>query len=86
VFYASFILIYRYMPKLGYTVDVMNFWRYAISTAVLLPMILHTGAFAILLQNFWRLTAFGVLFAVIATRIHTLGIARTRPLHLTGMR
>jgi drug/metabolite transporter (DMT)-like permease len=82
-FYASFILIYRYMPKLGYTLDFMNFWRYAISTVMLLPLILLTSDITIFMQNFWYLAAFGILFTVIASRIHTVGIAHTRSLHVS---
>ncbi len=83
LFYGLFILIYRYMPTQGYSVDFMNFWRYALSTALLLPVIPYVGGFAVLYQNFWSLLAFGLLFAVIASRIHNLGISRTRPLHVS---
>ncbi len=83
LFYALFILIYRYMPAQGYSVDFMNFWRYALATAMLLPIIPYAGGFAPLYQNFWSLLAFGLLFAVIASRIHNLGISKTRPLHVS---
>ncbi|MDO8537017.1 MAG: DMT family transporter [bacterium] len=83
LFYALFVLIYRYMPTQGYTIDFMNFWRYTLSTAILLPFIPYFGGFRVLYQNFWSLAAFGILFAVIASRIHNLGISRTRPLHVT---
>ncbi len=83
LFYALFILIYRYLPRQGYTVDFMNFWRYTLSTAMLLPVIPYFGGFHVIYQNFWSLAAFGMLFAVIASRIHNLGISRTRPLHVS---
>lgn len=83
LFYALFILIYRYMPTQGYTVDFMNFWRYALSTAMLLPVIPFFGGFGVIYQNFWSLAAFGLIFAVIASRIHHLGISQTRPLHVS---
>ena len=59
----------------------MNFWRYTISTAMLLPFVFHFGGFGVIRENFWSLVAFGTLFAVIASGIHHLGISRTRPLH-----
>ncbi|MEK9180431.1 MAG: DMT family transporter [Patescibacteria group bacterium] len=83
LFYALFILIYRYMPTQGYTVDFMNFWRYTIATAILLPVIPYAGGFRPLYDNFWSLIIFGAIFAVIASRIHNLGIAQTRPLHVS---
>ncbi|HXE43358.1 MAG TPA: DMT family transporter, partial [Candidatus Baltobacteraceae bacterium] len=73
----------RYMPRLGYSVDFMNFWRYTISTLLLLPVIAVTGGFGVLVHSFWPLAAFGLLFAVIASRIHNIGIAHTRPLHVS---
>ncbi len=83
LFYALFVLIYRYMPSQGYTVSFMNFWRYTLSTAMLLPLIPYFGGFGVIRENLWGLLAFGILFAVIASGIHNLGISRTRPLHVS---
>lgn len=84
-FYACFVLIYRYFsPKRGYPtdfVDFANFWRYTLSTAILLPFIPHFGGFGVIYENGWILAAFGMLFAVIASRIHNIGLSRARPLH-----
>ncbi len=83
LFYALFVLIYRYMPSQGYTISFMNFWRYTLSTAMLLPFIPYFGGFGVIYENFGSLLAFGMLFAVIASGIHNLGISRTRPLHVS---
>ncbi len=83
LFYALFVLIYRYLPSQGYTISFMNFWRYTLSTAMLLPFIPYFGGFGVIHENFWSLLAFGMLFAVIASGIHNLGISRTHPLHVS---
>jgi drug/metabolite transporter (DMT)-like permease len=84
-FYALFVLIYRHLGEdgKGYTISFLNFWRYLLSTLILLPFIPYFGGFGIIRENFWSLIAFGILFAVIASGIHNLGIARTRPLHVS---
>jgi drug/metabolite transporter (DMT)-like permease len=81
--YALFVMIYHYLPPRGYTISFMNFWRYALSTAILLPFIPRFGGFGVIRENPWSLIAFGLLFAVIASGIHHLGISRTRPLHVS---
>ena len=82
-FYALFILIYNYLPSQGYTISFMNFWRYTLSTAMLLPLIPYFGGFGVIRENLGGLIAFGMLFAVIASGIHHLGMSRTRPLHVS---
>jgi drug/metabolite transporter (DMT)-like permease len=79
--YALIIILYVVLPKRGLKNREINFWRYAISTVMMLPFAPLMGVASLRPQNLLPLAAFGLLFAVIATTIHTSGIGRTRPLH-----
>ena len=84
LFYALFILIYRSLSKhKEYTMSFVNFWRYTLSTVILLPFLPYFGGFSVIRENAVSLLAFGLLFAVIASGIHNLGIMRTRSLHVS---
>lgn len=81
-FFLSFLIIlYQYLPKLGLSIITINFWRYTLSTIVLLPFMFMFGGFNFGLNYIPPLILFGLLFAGIAAGIHTYGISKTRPLH-----
>ncbi len=79
-FYALLIISYTVILRRGLRIRMVNFWRYGISTALLLPFVSLLGVSAIRPGDLIPLIAFGVLFAVVAGGIHVLGISRTRPL------
>ncbi len=82
-FYALAIIVYTVLLRHRVRVRTVNFWRYGISTALLLPFVSVLGVSKIRPDDLFPLISFGVLFAAIATGIHVLGISRTRPLHVS---
>jgi len=80
-FYALCIISYVVILRRGLRIRMVNFWRYGISTALLLPFVSLLGVSAIRPGDLVPLIGFGVLFAVVASGIHVFGISRTRPLH-----
>lgn len=80
-FYALAIILYTVVLRRGLRIRTVNFWRYSISTALLLPFVSLLGVSDIRTGDLFPLVSFGLLFAVVATVIHVLGISRTRPLH-----
>ena|SRR6185312_13807443 len=85
LFYALVLLMYRVLFK-GDAAGSMNIarintWRYGVSTFVLAPILFCSEKIDFTLQNAAVVGSFGVLFAVVATILHLMGIARTRILH-----
>lgn len=80
-FLAWVIILYQYLPKIDLSIITINFWRYTLSTIVLIPFMFMFGGFNFGLNNIPPLILFGLLFAVIAAGINTYGISKTRPLH-----
>jgi drug/metabolite transporter (DMT)-like permease len=83
-FYACLVVIYKLLdriPKL--MVGMKNFWRYGISMVLLVPWMWHEGIRMPSVESFAVLGAFGLLFAVIASGIHILGMGRTKCIHAT---
>ena len=80
-FVSLVIILYQYLPKLGLTLTAINFWRYTLSTIVLLPFMFIYGGFNLTYQDLPPLLLFGLIFAGIASGINTYGISKTRPLH-----
>lgn len=81
IFYALLIVLYRRLPARGFSVSFVNMWRYALSSLALLPFALTSSRFALNYKNILLLAGFGILFAAIATALHTFGISKTRALH-----
>jgi len=81
VFYAMLIVLYRHLPAQGLSVSFINMWRYALSSLILLPFVATSGGFALTYKNILLIVGFGVVFAVIATALHTFGISKTRAIH-----
>lgn len=81
--FACLFLLYHTLPnqKRGLTISVVNFWRYFISTLLLLPFAKLLGATDITADQIMPLVGFAILFAVIVSGIHHLGLHRARPLH-----
>ena len=82
-FFALLIILYRVTPNpdRGLHISVVNFWRYLLSTALLLPFASLLQVHTITTESILPLIGFAVLFAVIASGIHHVGIHKTRPLH-----
>ena len=81
LFYAFLIVLYRTIPSRGLPIRSVNLWRYVISTAVLLPFLPFIGVGSVTTGDLLPLAAFALVFAVVATGVHGLGISRTRSLH-----
>lgn len=82
LFYALLITHYRYLSR-EFSVVTINFFRYLISTILLLPIIFFFQDFRVSGNEIPILVAFGILFAVIASGIHNLGMSQTRALHVS---
>lgn len=80
--YALIIIFYRLIPdpNQGVTVSAVNFWRYAMSSVLLLPVLPLMKLQRLQGHDLIQLVGFGLIFAVIATGIHTYGINKTRSL------
>lgn len=78
-FYSLIIMLYRYLPTCGMTISYINFWRYTLSSVLLLPVVLSFAS--IKTEELLPLTLFAFLFAVIASGIHNLGLSKSRALH-----
>ena len=80
VFYALLIIFYRYLPRQGLEIATINFWRYLFSAIMLTPIWYFLSDFDLSPRNLGTVLAFGLLFAVIGTFIHGVGMARSRAL------
>lgn len=78
LFYALVIIHFRLLTKKGLTIYQINFFRYSISLIIITPFLFKFGNLDIQLSNLVPLTLFGLLFAVIATILHTVGISLTK--------
>lgn len=84
VLYALLIVSYRKLNKeRGVGISEINFWRFSVSTIIMLPFVIRFGGIGIAQENIFVLAAFGLLFAVIASGMHNFAIARTRSLHVS---
>lgn len=85
LFYALIIVLYRTIPSSsrGITISVVNFWRYAMSSILLLPLLPWMRLGELRSHDFIPLTGFGLAFAVVASGIHNYGISKTRSLHVS---
>lgn len=85
LYYALIIVLYRKIPdaKRGITISVVNFWRYTMSSVLLLPMLPWMGLGSLQSADIIPLAGFGLAFAVIASGIHNFGITKTRSLHVS---
>jgi drug/metabolite transporter (DMT)-like permease len=80
--YALLIILYRIIPNhQRLSVSVVNFWRYFFSVLFLLPFLPLLGLSKLQASDAIPLLGFGLLFAVIASGIHTLGLSKARSLH-----
>lgn len=82
IFYAFLIIHYRLLSK-KLSITTINLFRYLISIILLLPFIFLYDGFKISTDQIPILTAFGILFAVIASGIHSFGMSQTRALHVS---
>jgi len=85
LFYAFLIVLYRTIPDpgRGITISVTNFWRYSMSSALLIPVVPFMGLGELRSNEILPLIGFGLIFAVIASGIHNYGISKTRSLHVS---
>ena len=85
LFYAFIIVLYRMIPNLnrGITISVINFWRYAMSSILLVPFLPLMKFGELQSIDVIPLIDFGLTFAVIASGIHNYGISKTRSLHVS---
>jgi len=83
LFFAFLFILYRVIPNegRGLTISVVNFWRYIISTAMLLPFVFSTSSAHVGRADIVPLICFALFFAVIASGIHHVGLHKSRPLH-----
>ncbi|HEU0051413.1 MAG TPA: EamA family transporter, partial [Patescibacteria group bacterium] len=83
--YAFLIVLYRVIPDRarGITISVTNFWRYAMSSILLIPFMPLMKLSGLHRLDALSLISFGLAFAVIASGIHNYGINRTRALHVS---
>ena len=83
LFYAIIIVLYRVIPdgNRGLTIRTVNFWRYSISSILILPFLSFVEIGPVGRRELLTLLLFGVLFAVIASGIHNRGLHTTRSLH-----
>ena len=82
-FYGLVIVLYRHIPRRDISVSAINFWRYAISTVLLLPIMFSLDGFNVESIDIIPLIVFGIFFAFIAAGIHTYGISKSRSLHVS---
>ena len=84
-FYALLIVLYRILSnkERGISINVVNFWRYLMSTILLLPFIALIPNLMWETSDISTLVGFGLVFAVIASGIHTYGVSKTRSLHVS---
>lgn len=78
IFYALVIILYRKIPQSGLTVREITFWRYLISTIIILPILPLFGVNKFGPEEILPLVAFGIIFAVIASILHLYGIKISR--------
>lgn len=85
LFYAFLIVLYRTIPDpaRGITISVVNFWRYAMSSVLLIPFLSWMKLGELRGFDAIPLIGFGLAFAVIASGIHNYGISKTRSLHVS---
>ena len=85
LFYAFLIVLYRVIPNpdKGITISVVNFYRYAISSVLLIPFLSLMKLGELRGPDVIPLIGFGLVFAVIASGIHNYGISKTRSLHVS---
>ncbi len=83
LFLAFLIILYRVIPDKdrGLNIRIVNFWRYSMSAAILLPFAPLMGVTTLSMASIAPLVAFGLLFAVIAAGIDTFALNITRALH-----
>ncbi len=84
-FYALLIVLYRKTPNFerGITISVVNFWRYMISSILLIPFVPLMKLGELHVTDVGPLIGFGLFFAVVASGIHNYGISKTRSLHVS---
>ena len=81
-FYACIILFYRRLQnEFQLSLTTINTWRYCLSAIFLLPFIPIMAAYSYTSTDFAVLVFFGVLFAVVASGLHCLGMGMTKALH-----
>jgi drug/metabolite transporter (DMT)-like permease len=80
-FYALLIILYVRLSRRGAAVRQVNSWRFLVGGVVITPIMLFADLGSITATDVLPLVAFGLVSAVIATGLHTLGMTRTRPLH-----
>jgi len=81
-FYAWIIILYRRLQKRDHlSLMTINTWRYCLSAVFLLPFLPVMASHDYSSSDFVVLAAFGILFAVIASAIHNLGMGLTKALH-----
>ncbi|MEK9183026.1 MAG: EamA family transporter [Patescibacteria group bacterium] len=85
LFYAFLIVLYRTIlnPDRGITISAVNFWRYAMSTVLLLAVTPWMKLGELQSSDVIPLIGFGLAFAVVASGIHNYGISKTRSLHVS---
>lgn len=73
-FYACVILFYRYLPSRGLTNARINAWRYGLGIFLVLPFVNDLGGKALTWADVGALLFFGLFFAVIGVRIHSIAM------------
>jgi drug/metabolite transporter (DMT)-like permease len=81
--YAMLIVLFRHINRLGLSIVTLSFWRYFLSTLLLVPIVFTSIHWTPHGPDLLWLGLFGVLFAVIGTWLHILGINQTRALHVS---
>ncbi len=80
LFYGLVIICLRLLGRRNVPTRTVNFWRYSISTFLLLPLSV-SGDLTFTFSQIPILFLFGFVFAVVACFLHVSGINRTRALH-----
>lgn len=81
-FYAWIIILYRKLQSVyKLSLTTINSWRYCLSALFLIPFIPIMARHSYGPEDIAVLAAFGVLFAVFASGIHSIGMGLTKALH-----
>jgi drug/metabolite transporter (DMT)-like permease len=82
LFYACIIILYRRLQnEFQLSLTTINTWRYCLSALFLLPFFPVMLSHSYTSDDFIALAFFGVLFAVIASGLHCIGMGLTKALH-----
>ncbi len=70
--YAVLIILYRQLSRLGISIVTINFWRYVLSTFLVLPAVLMAGRWLPQPSDLLVLAGFGLLYALIGSTLYAV--------------